>query len=221
MRFLVFLLTLAFNFSLFRPLAYARGSVYFRRLRTRFGGFSPHLGRYRGLGPGGARRRLAVRALLAMLLALLQTLQRLIDPHCQKLDHRIGHAQPALQLLYRLRAGRKLNQHVVTFAMLLHPVGEAPLAPFVDFVNRASRSRHYAFDLFDNLINLFFGRVRLYYKQLFVDSHSSSFEPWARRLNFVMAFSAPSAIMETTASAARPASSSNCFSCERFSGASK
>src|SRR5437773_9604042 len=156
-----------------------------------------------------------------MLLALLQALQRLIDPHRQKLDHRIGDAQSPLELLHGFRAGRELDQHVIPFAMFFHAVGEAAFAPLIQFIDRAARGRDHALHLLDDLVDLFFGRVRLHYEQLFVNSHSSSFEPWARRLYFVMAISAPSAIMETTESAARPTRSSNSFLCERFTGASK
>ena len=39
------------------------------------------------------------------------------------------------------------------------------------------------FHLSDKRVDFFFRRVRLYYEQLFVDSHSSSSgKPWARRL---------------------------------------
>ena len=48
-----------------------------------------------------------------------------------------------------------------------------------------------------------FRHIRLNNKQLFVNPHASSmFEPGARRLNFVMALATPSAIIESTASAA-------------------
>src|SRR5213075_536804 len=139
----------------------------------------------------------------------------------EELDHRIDHAQPTLQLLHRFRTGRELDQHVVAFAMLFHAVRQPALAPLFHFVDRAARGGDHAGHLLDNLVDLLFRRVRFDDEQLFVDSHSSSFKPWARRLNFVMAFAAPSAIMETTASAPRPTSSSNSFFCERFTGASK
>src|SRR5260221_301405 len=80
-------------------------------------------------------------------------------------------------------------------------------------------SRDIRFHLLDELVDLFFRRVRLHDKQLFVDHHSSSvFKPGARRLNFVMDFSTPSAIMEATASAAWATSSSVSFCCERLMG---
>src|SRR5205823_9517575 len=123
-----------------------------------------------------------------------------------KLDHRIGDAQPALQLFHRLRTGRELNQHVVSLAMFFDAVRQPAFAPLFHLVDRAPGACDHTLHLLDDLVDLFFRRVRFTNEQLFVNSHSSSFEPWARRLNFAMAFSAPSAIMETTASAARPAS---------------
>src|SRR6185295_6025588 len=94
-------------------------------------------------------------------------------------------------------------------------------APFLHLVDRPARAGDHALHLFDDLVDLLVRRARVDDEQLFVNSHSSSFEPWARRLNFVMAISAPSEIMEATASAARPASSSNSCFCERLTGASK
>src|SRR5437868_6363306 len=105
--------------------------------------------------------------------------------------------------------------------MLLHAISQAALAPLFHFVDRAARAGDHALHLFDDLVDLLFRRVRLDDEQLFVDSHSSSFKPWARRLNFVMAFSAPSAIMEVTASAPRPNNSSHSCCCERLKGASR
>src|SRR5881296_3841231 len=105
--------------------------------------------------------------------------------------------------------------------MLVHAVCQPALAPLFRLVDRAARGGDHTGHLLDDLVDFLFRRIRLDNEQLFVDSHSSSFEPRARRLNFVMAISAPSAIMETTASAAKPTSSSNSFLCERFTGASK
>src|ERR1700686_1420749 len=156
-----------------------------------------------------------------MLLALLQPLQRLVDTNRQKLDYRVGDTQAALQLFHRFRRRRELDQHVGALAMLVDAVGEPALAPLIHFVYRAAGGRDHTLHLLDDLVDLFLRRVRFNDEQLFVNSHSSSFKPWARRLNFVMAIAAPSAIMETTASAPRPTSSSNSFLCERLTGASK
>jgi len=156
-----------------------------------------------------------------MLLALLETLQRLVNPHRQELDHRVDDAQTALQLFHGFRTAGELDKHVVAFPVLVHPVRQAALAPLFQFVDGSAGGGDHAAHLFDDLVDLLFGRIRLDNEQLFVDSHSSSLEPRARRLNFVMAISAPSAIMDTTESAARPTSSSmSCF-CERFMGASR
>ena len=144
-----------------------------------------------------------MRPLLALLLPLLQALQRLVDAHRDELDHQVRNAQTALELLHRFRAGGELEQHVGAFAVLVHPVGQPALAPFIHFVHRAAGVGDDALHLFDELVDLLVRRIRFDDKQLFVDSHSSSvFKPGARRLNFVMAFSTPSAIIELTASAA-------------------
>ena len=174
-----------------------------------------------GCGAAGARGGLAMRPLIALLLALLQALQRLVDAHGQKLDHQVRDAQTALELLHRFGSGAELEQHVGALAVPVHSVGQLALAPFLHFVHRAAGVGDGRLHLFDECVHLLVRCIRLRYKQLFVDSHASSFEPWARRLNLVMAFSTPSAIMETTASAPSATSCSNSFLCARLNGDSK
>src|ERR1035438_7615878 len=185
------------------------------------GAFAHHL-----LGHGRWRRgrrgnRLAMRALVAVLLALFQALQRLVDAHSQKLDDQVRDAQPALEFLDGFVSRGKLEQDVSALAVPVDFVGQLALAPFFHFVHRAAGVRDGRLHLFDEGVHLLVRRVRLRYKQLFVNSHASSFEPGARRLNFVMAFSTPSAIMETTASAPSAPSCSNSLRSERLNGDSK
>src|ERR1019366_3524035 len=187
----------------------------------RRGAFAHHL-----LGHGRWRRgrrgnRLAMRALVALLLALFQALQRLVDAHSQKLDNQVLDAQPALEFLDGFGSRGELEQDVSALAVPIDFVGQLALAPFFHFVHRAAGVRDGRLHLFDEGVHLLVRRVRLRYKQLFVNSHASSFEPGARRLNFVMAFSTPSAIMETTASAPSATSCSNSLRSERLNGDSK
>src|SRR5581483_12016315 len=203
-----------------RPLRRAaRSSSGFRH-----GLFSPilaahHFLCHRRLRRGRSGRSLSMRPLLALLLPLLQTLQRLVDPHRDELDHQVRNTQPALELFHRLGARAELEQHVGALAVLVYLVREAPLAPFIHFVNGSAGVGDHALHLFQERVHFLVRRIRPDDKQLFVNSHSSSVvEPWARRLYLVMAFSTPSAIIELTASAAWPSSSSNSFSCCRLNG---
>ena len=53
-----------------------------------------------GAGEAGALRGALGRALVAFLLPLVETLQRLVDAHRQELQHHVRHAQAALQFLH-------------------------------------------------------------------------------------------------------------------------
>src|SRR5260370_1676464 len=223
MRCLVFLWILPLYFPSFKIAPFRSGLCWLWLARHFWRGLrsSEHLRCYRWLRRGRSRCPPPVRPLFAVLPALIEPLQRLVNANRQELDHRIGDAQAALQFFHRLRRARDLQEHVGAFAMLVDAVGEPALAPLIHFVYGSARGRDHSLHLLDDLIDLFLRRIWFDNEQLFVNSHSSSFEPWARRLNFAMAISAPSAIMETTASAPRPTSSSNSFLCERFTGASK
>ena len=178
-------------------------------VRFRHGG-SRERGLRRGsLGP-------PVRTFLALLLPLVQTLQRFIDANRQEFDYLILHAQTPLEFLHGLRLGCKLHQHVVAFAMLLNPVSQPALAPLLDFVDGTARRRDILAHGLDEVVDLFFCRIGFHDEQILVDSHSSSVvEPWARRLNFAMDFSTPSAIMDSAASAAWSTSASSSSVCRR------
>src|ERR1019366_5315379 len=161
----------------------------------------------RGRGIQGALGR----PLVPFLLALVQPLQRLV--RC---------SQTAFQFLHHRGLARELEEHVCPLPVLVHAISQPALAPLVDFVyGSACRGQLRPYGLYER-IDLFVWRIRLYYEQLFVNPcHASSmFKPGARRLYLVMAFSTPSAIMERTASAAKPTNSSNSFICERLIGAS-
>src|SRR5580698_106983 len=100
--------------------------------------------------------------------------------------------------------------------MLVNPVRKPPFSPLVDLVNSAACCGDILAHLVDEVVDLFFCRIGFDDEQILVDSHSSSFVfPWARRLNFVMDFSTPSAIMDSVASAARSTNASSVSVCCR------
>src|SRR5580704_12510654 len=150
----------------------------------------------------GRRRRFAGGPLFAFLLAFLDLFQFLVDAHILELHHQVRNAQAAFHLQHRLRLGGELQQDVVAFVALLDAISQLADAPFVGLVHIASLGGDVGSQLFDQMIDLFFRRFRPENKQLFVDPHSSSFKPWARRLYFAMDFSTPSAMMDSTASEA-------------------
>src|SRR5712691_12845586 len=170
---------------------------------------------------GYLRSRPARRALVASLLPLFDLLHLLVDAHRDELDHQVAHPHPALDFAHQLRRRAELHQHVDAFVVLLHTVGEFAHAPLVGLLDRSLAGTDHLLDLFHKAVDLLFRSVRLNDKQLFVDSHSSSvFKPPARRLNAVMDFSTPSASMDSTAAAPRPATSSTSFFCARLNRAS-
>src|SRR5579864_1003195 len=185
--------------------------------------FAHHLlrnGRLRG--HGGSRGGFAVGPLVAIAFALFQTFQGLVYAHCQELDHQVGNPQAPLEFLHRLGRRTELEQHICAFAVLVDAVRQPALAPLIHFVYGPAGTGDHRFHLFDELVDLLVRSIRLHDKQLFVDPHSSSVvKPRARRLNIVMDFSTPSAIMEATASAPRPTSSSDSIHCVRLMGASR
>jgi hypothetical protein len=125
-----------------------------------------------------------MRPLVAVLLALFQALQRLVDAHRQELDHQVRDAQPALEFLDGFRSRGELEQDVSAFAVPVHFVGQLALAPFFHFVHRAAGVRDSRLHLLDECVHLFVRRVRFRYKQLFVDSHASSFEALGATIEF-------------------------------------
>src|SRR5205085_10586086 len=155
----------------------------------------------RSRGPG---RRAPRRPLIPVLLALFEALEALVNTHRQKLQDHVRYAQAAFQLLNRGRFRGELEQHIGAFPVLVNPVSQPALAPFIHFVYRGSGRGQLRPQSLYELIDLLVRRIRFYDEQLFVNpGHASSlFKPGARRLNFVMAFSTPSAIMVRTESAA-------------------
>src|ERR1035441_6747549 len=123
--------------------------------------------------------------------------------HGDELQHQVRHAEPAFEFAHHFRPGGELEEHVRAFAVFIHLVGQAALAPFIDFVHGGSGIGQLGSQLFHELVDFLVRSIRLYNEQLFVNPHASSlFKPGARRLNLVMALTTPSAIMERTASAA-------------------
>ncbi len=153
--------------------------------------------------------------LLPFFLALVEPLQRFVDPDCQKLDHRILNPEAPLEFLYHHRFGAELHQHVMPFAVFVHPVSQPALSPLVDFVDGAARIGDILAHQGNEAVDLFFCRIGFNDEQIFVNSHSSSVEPGARRLNFAMDFSTPSAIRDSAASAAWSSNSSSVSDCCR------
>src|SRR6185312_10614555 len=120
------------------------------------------------------------------------------------------------EFLYRRGLGSELDQHIAAFAMLLNAVSQTPLSPLVDLVNRAAACDDTLAHLVNEVVDLFFCRIGFHDEQILVDSHSSSVvTPWARRLNFAMDFSTPSAITDSAASAPRSMNASSVSFCCR------
>src|SRR5271157_2420099 len=148
-----------------------------------------------------SRSRPLGRPLVPLLLPFVQPLQRLVDAHRNELQNDVRDAQAALQFLHAIGFGRELEQHIGAFAILIDAIRQAALAPLFDFVHRCPGRSQLRSQLLYELIDFFVRSIRLHDKQLFVNPHaSSSVKPGARRLNLVMAFATPSAIMERTAS---------------------
>src|SRR5580658_6729090 len=163
-----------------------------------------------GWGGGGqwscrssrSRRGLAGRALLAGFLALVDPLQLLVNANRDEFHHHVSNAQAALHFLHRAGLGCELQQNVLRLVEFFDAIGEPPHAPLIGLVQSAAFAGDSTLQLLDDRVNLFVGCIRPYNEQLFVDPHSSSSRvPRARRLNFVMALLAPSATMDSTASA--------------------
>src|SRR5580692_2695806 len=74
----------------------------------RGGAFAHHLLRDRGLRRGRRGDGFAMRPFIALLLALFEALQRLVDAHGQKLDDQIRDAQTALEFLDRFGSRAEL-----------------------------------------------------------------------------------------------------------------
>src|SRR5579863_8481211 len=174
----------------------------------------------RGCG-GSSRLRSGTTggAFIASLLALVDFLLLLVDAHGDELDHHVGDAHAALHFVHQIGRARKNEQHVTAFVEFRNAIGQLADAPVVNFVDRTLAGGDHLLDLVDIRLDLFLRRVRFKDKQLFVDSHSSSsFKPWARRLNTVMDFSTPSAIMDSTAAQPCATASSTSCCCDRLKG---
>src|ERR1700722_15064316 len=148
---------------------------------------------------GGRRRRFTRGAFFALFLALFNLFQFFVDADALEFHYQVRHAQAPLHFQNRFRLGGELQQNVEAFVALLNAIGQLAYAPLVGFVDVASLGGDQRGQLFDQMIDFFFRRIRPEYEQLFVDPHSSSFKPGARRLNFAMDFSTPSAMMDSTA----------------------
>src|SRR5207245_567440 len=77
-----------------------------------------------------------------------------------ELDHRLGNAQPALHLVDCFRTRCERDQHVASLAMLIHAVRQPALAPLFHLVYGSARGADDAGHLLDDLVDLFFRRVR-------------------------------------------------------------
>ena len=95
-----------------------------------------HLGCQRRLRGRGLRT--TMRTFLALFLPLFNPLQGLVNANGQVLDHRILHTQAAFEFLHRSCFCCELQQNVEAFPVLFNPVGQTPLAPLIDFVNRTT-----------------------------------------------------------------------------------
>src|SRR5580693_2036541 len=107
------------------------------------------------------------------------------------------------------------------FGVFRHAISELAGAPVIDLVDGSLAGGNQRLELVHKRVDLLLRRIRLHDKQLFVDSHSSScFKPPARRLNIVMDFSTPSAIMDSIAAHPCATISSTSCICAFLNGAS-
>src|SRR5580693_690690 len=172
----------------------------------------------------------ARRTPLAMPLQFFLPLQFFIQPHGQVLDHRIRHLQPALQFLHHF-AVRGLDHHVhkVSLVQFLHAVRHALPAPFRHRLDLRTLVPSSALQGRNYLVDVRLRRIRPANKNQVVltlfhmssiprlllrnfralklkPHHSESSSSLStRRLYFAIALSAPSATINSTASAASAA----------------
>jgi hypothetical protein len=77
--------------------------------------------------------------------------------------------------MHGLGSGLKLNQDVLAFAVLVYAVRKPALAPLIYFIDDATGIGNHSRHLFDEVIDFLLRGIRLDDKQLFVNTHSSSF----------------------------------------------
>src|ERR1700731_133540 len=112
---------------------------------------------------GGSRcaARTPRGALLALLRKFLLALQVLVQPHGLILDHRVLHAQAALQLGNQFAVVRAdFLVHVNAFAVLGHAIGQFSRAPVLGLLDLAAFFRNGVLDDREDFFDLFFRRRR-------------------------------------------------------------
>src|SRR5467141_373144 len=112
---------------------------------------------------GGSRcaTRTPRGALLALLRKFLLALQVFVQPHGLILDHRVLHAQTALQLGNQFTVVRAdFLVHVDAFAVLGHAIGKLPRAPVLGLLDLAAFFRDGVLDDREDFFNLLFRRRR-------------------------------------------------------------
>ena len=107
-----------------------------------------------GGATGGAGRR------AALLFALVDLFQTLVDAHSDKLHHHVRNAQPALELAHDFRTGGELDQDVITFAPLFDSVGQLAHAPLIGLVDFPTFAGNDSGELFDQRIDFFIRHIR-------------------------------------------------------------
>src|SRR5882762_10451555 len=112
---------------------------------------------------GGSRcaTRTPRGALLALLRKFLLALQVFVQSHGLILDHRVLHAQTALQLGNQFTVVRAdFLVHVDAFAVLGHAIGKLPRAPVLGLLDLAAFFRDGVLDDREDFFNLLFRRRR-------------------------------------------------------------
>src|SRR5580700_5191412 len=111
-------------------------------------------------GYGYLRGRPPGSTLLASLLALLDLFHLLVDAHCNEFQHLVGNAQTPFDLHNGFGLRHELQQDIKAFGAFLHAISEFADAPFVGLVHISTLACDEGGQLFDQLIDLFFRRIR-------------------------------------------------------------
>src|SRR5580658_5403357 len=203
-----------------------------RLLRRSRGSFPSNLSR------GHRRCRLAFRVFDR--LDLIQALLLLINAHGEKLDHRLGNAQPALQFMNQATTAFDSQQHVNTVVKLPDGVSQPPLAHALDTLHQPGRPSHSRLQRGNKFVLILLRHIRPDDEHQFISTihsilHLSRifksvcipanlrliFHSSGLRLKRFIAAAAPSVTMAFTALAATSSISSTTLSCALRNGDSK
>src|SRR4029077_9555414 len=138
----------------------------------------------------GRRRCGNLLACIANRFDLVEALLFLVNAHADELEHRFGHAQPALEFVNQAARSLNCEQDVHSIVKAANGVSEPPLAHLLDVLHGPPRAENSRFQGRDQLIEIFFRHIRANDEHQFVSTiHSFSLQksksrPVPRRLPF-------------------------------------